>query len=68
MVQTVVQEMVCRVVVQSPTARKPLRMAEKMALEASSEGGGTHRDVKWRRKRADTSWRPPPGGPQAASR
>jgi hypothetical protein len=41
-------------------------MAEKMAFEASPEGGGAHSDVKCLRKRGDTSWRPPPGGPQAA--
>lgn len=32
----------------------------------SSLGGGTLSSVKWRTKRGDISWRPPPGGAQAA--
>ena len=53
-----------------PGAKKvsmnPPRMVVKMARMASSLGCGMHSTVKWRRKRGDTSCRPPPGGPHAA--
>jgi len=31
-----------------------------------SLGGGMHSTVNWRRKREQSSWRPPPGGAHAA--
>ena len=49
------------------SARKPPKMAVRIVLVAASDGGGTHSMVKWRTKRGVISWRPPPGGAQAAT-
>ena len=49
-------------------ARKPPSMAPKMMRIAASLGAGIQSSVKWRSKRGVTPWRPPPGGPQAATK
>lgn len=42
-------------------------MAPKMVRSATSLVGGMDSRLKCRTKRGLISWRPPPGGPQAAS-
>ena len=49
-------------------ARKPPSIAPKMVRIAASLGAGMLSSVKWRSRRGVTPWRPPPGGPQAATK
>jgi hypothetical protein len=49
-------------------SKKPPKMALHTRLTLPSLGAGMQHTIKWRARRRDSGWRPPPGGPQAATK